>query len=448
MTKIVKNKHRKKDSQSQKRSNRIWKKHFNGLCRWLKKYDRYPTLKENSRLYLWIGMQRNLKKNSKMNKYREDKLNSVNFIWSLLNYNWNRNFAQLSEFVKEKGYWPKQRNKTEPEHRLAVWMLDMRIKNKINKLSEHQIELLNSIGFPFKRLLTRKWEAFYEDLVNWLHKYNEFPNCFDKREGEIRLYTQCLRKYDNYVNNELDDYQQKQLDLLNFVKFQEFNEQKKKEEMREKKARSWESNYKKLYRFVEENNRFPKQKYEQERKLSYWLGKQRSDYRKNGLNQFQITKLNELDIHFGTNSFSMYINNTYIKLKQFREKYPNRWPSTSRCNERDERLLAKRLRYYRQRYNAGKLSDKEIELFESLNFPLNQSNLNLPKKSFEERITEVQEMRAKYGKIQTTGSFDIKSLYNWIIIQRKKYRNGKLTNKQVAVLKKNKLLNPTRINSR
>lgn len=429
----------------QNKSRGTWEKKFNELRKWIKKYKRYPTKEENSNLYLWISTQRNLRKNSKINKYRKNKLNSINFIWNQHDYNWHKKYKQLSDFKKDKGYWPKQKNKTEPEHTLAVWMLDTRIKYKKNKLTEHQLELLNKIGFPLKNLIRRRWETFYGKLTNWLKTYKEFPNYLGKRKDERNLYINCLYKYNKYVNNKLEDYQKKQLDLIGFSKFKEVNEQIKRDVIKKRSFEIWEKNYKNLYHFVKTAKRLPEPKYEKERKLSYWICKQRSKYKKNELNQFQIKKLNELNIFFGTDTISLMVSKLINELKIFRERNPNRWPTVSQKRKRDERLLAKKLHYCRNKYRINKLSNEEIQLFENMNYSLKQTTP--PYKSFNERIIEINKLRKKYGKIKVSGDTESNSVYQWVIKQRKKYRNGKLTDEQIAILKKNNLLETKRVNS-
>ncbi len=446
MAKIIYDKQRKQDIESRSwiRSKNTWKKHFNELHEWINKYNRYPTMKENSTLYLWISAQRNQKKNSNLNKYQIDKLNSINFIWNLLEYNWNKKYKMLSEFKKVKDYWPKQRTKTEPEHTLAVWILDIRIKYKTNKLSESQIKRLKNIGFNFDRQIKRRWDTFYKKITAWLQKYNEFPYSIGNRKGEKNLYYRCLFRYNQYVNNKLEPYQKKQLDSIDFIKFREKNAEKKRDIFHARSLVRWNSKYDELLQFTKKENRLPSPMYKKESVLVYWIYRQRSRYRKNEMNQFQVRKLNELNIFLGTDSVSMSVISILHKLMKFREKNPHSWPSHSRNTDREERLLAKRLQYYRYRYKEGRLSNEEIQNFENINYNLKQ--WKIPNKTFDERIDEIKKIKEKCGKIDR-GKNETKSVYYWIIRQRKKFRNGKLTDEQIVVLKENNLLNSKRINS-
>jgi len=418
------------------RSTNSWDIFYEELFEWLKKYGNYPKSIDNESLYAWVSTQRIHWKYSRLNQYRVDKLNSINFIWDMQEYNWFNKLDQLAEFNKEFGYWPRQRCSTEPEHSLAVWMLSVREKYKENILSKHQAELLKKIDLPLADRSTRTWNQFYDELTEWLEIHKDFPYINTNSKKEQSLYTRCRKKYRLYKQNKLEQDKKELLDTLNFNEFEQAsknkNMQKKKDQL-ERYQLSWVKKYQELVQFLKKNKRFPNnQKVKYERPLYSWMLNQRVKYKDGDLNPSQIEKLTKINF-----SFEALINPGVIRicheLKEFRKINSGKWPTATMSNNDSERKLAKRLTHYRKQYKLNNLSNEEIELLKSIGIVLKITTNTI---LFDERIEELKEMINEHGFIRSSIDGKTPLSYQWLYKQRIKFKKGKLTKEEIDKLEK------------
>ena len=106
--------------------------------------------------------------------FREEKLNSIGFVWSEKEYNWKVWFDALKSFKDKEGRWPRCRNAEDKREvvladdkqvlrDLAQWMDTQKTAKSNGKLIPLREEKLNEIGFPFYDQRKRKQQA---DLNN------------------------------------------------------------------------------------------------------------------------------------------------------------------------------------------------------------------------------------------------------------------------------------------
>ena len=126
--------------------------------------DGKPVLRD---LAMWMNTQKTDKNRGKMIPLREEKLNSIGFVWSEKEYNWKVWFEALKSFKEKEGRWPR-RDKAEdkrevvladckPELRdLAVWMSKQKAAKSNGKLIPLREEKLKEIDFPFHNRKKRK----------------------------------------------------------------------------------------------------------------------------------------------------------------------------------------------------------------------------------------------------------------------------------------------------
>ncbi|QNR65490.1 Helicase associated domain protein [Paenibacillus peoriae] len=101
------------------------------------------------KLGVWVNAQRQFYKNNKLSQDRIDKLNSINFTWSVANETWENNFNLLIDYMNKYGNCSPPRYYMVGEVKLGVWLNNQRKFYKNNKLSQERINKLNSIGFQW-----------------------------------------------------------------------------------------------------------------------------------------------------------------------------------------------------------------------------------------------------------------------------------------------------------
>ena len=128
--------------------------------------DGKPVLRD---LAWWMD-QKVDKSRGKMIPLREEMLNSIGFVWSEKEHNWNVMFCALKRFKDKEGRWPTQR-KTEDKREvvlaegkpvlrdLAWWMSKQKTNKNRGKMIQLREEKLKEIGFPFHNRNKRKRQA-------------------------------------------------------------------------------------------------------------------------------------------------------------------------------------------------------------------------------------------------------------------------------------------------
>ncbi len=138
-------------------SDKRWFENFDKLNSFLhKNKGSYPRQRSNNpeekQLANWVATQRAYYNQGMLSKDKIDKLNSINFVWRTV-YNdeswksWIENFNKLPSFLEQEGRYPSMCSKNPEENQLARWVFAQRMYYTKRKLSEYEINKLNSIGF-------------------------------------------------------------------------------------------------------------------------------------------------------------------------------------------------------------------------------------------------------------------------------------------------------------
>jgi Helicase associated domain len=175
-----------------------WEDMFQKLCTYLKEHDGlYPhevdfsTLsKEDIKLYRWCIRQRvmyNLYMKQQddkayMNEKRIEALNSINFVWNVLESRWDEKYEELKTYYKEHGTTLVPATYIS-NYSLGRWVHTQRQlytllqKNKPSSLSDERIQLLNDLEFV--------WDHFE---VIWMERYNELVD-YQRLNGQYVMPT-------------------------------------------------------------------------------------------------------------------------------------------------------------------------------------------------------------------------------------------------------------------
>jgi Helicase associated domain len=214
-----------------------WDIMFQQLCTYLKEHDgRYPheadlsTLsKEDIKLHIWCSRQRVLYKafvNQKydktcINEKRIKALNSINFVWSVLESQWDEKYEELKQYFKEHGTTlVPSTYRHIGNYSLARWVdnqrrhYTLRNQNKPSKLTDERIELLNKLDFIWDPLEVR-WMERYNALVEYqrLNGLYEMPTT--SSDPSLRRWVVLQRKqYHKWMNGEPSKMSARRKELL------------------------------------------------------------------------------------------------------------------------------------------------------------------------------------------------------------------------------------------
>lgn len=131
-----------------------WEKMFSELCKYKEKhgncnvpgYGRYP---ENPKPSSWVANQKQAYRKGKLSQEQIVKLESLGFVWNIEETAWEEMFNELVAFKKLNGHCNVKRERQNYES-LGRWVVHQREKHQKGKLTNHQVEKLESIGFTWK----------------------------------------------------------------------------------------------------------------------------------------------------------------------------------------------------------------------------------------------------------------------------------------------------------
>ena len=161
-------------------------------------------------LGVWVGKQRLAKKT--MPRWKIDKLNSVDFIWSKYDATWQLGFQEY------KKYWLKT-NRLQIPAGLNVNGVDIakwasRQRNRRHQLTEQQIMLLDEIGFKWD-IQNELWTRAIEALIAFKAREGHVLVPTGHIENDIRLGTWVRTQRSQ--KKSLSDIRKRQLEDIGFV---------------------------------------------------------------------------------------------------------------------------------------------------------------------------------------------------------------------------------------
>ncbi len=123
------------------------------------------------RLGQWVFAQRNRKMLGKLSEDKIARLESLGFVWSVTDAAWENAFEALAEYKEKHNSFNIPPDYTTSQGaKLKLWVQNQRTKFRKGKLSERQIEQLNSIGFVWT-MQKDNWEAMLECAKRYYEAY-------------------------------------------------------------------------------------------------------------------------------------------------------------------------------------------------------------------------------------------------------------------------------------
>lgn len=149
-----------------------WNKQFEQYKKCISEKKTFPTS-----LKRWVDNQRSLYRKKKLPQDRYEKLQSVDFLFTPLEEEWDKHFVQYQRYIRENGGNANIPLKTVYEgERLGIWVGDQRKMYKKGKLSQKRYQKLLNIGFSVDPL---------ED--EWNRRYEQFKRYIKANDGDTRI---------------------------------------------------------------------------------------------------------------------------------------------------------------------------------------------------------------------------------------------------------------------
>lgn len=167
---------------------------------------------DNPTLGRWVNNQRTLYKRGKLNEYKIEKLNELNFIWDVQEASWNNFIEKFKQFCNEHkhGNVPQRYSK---DLSLGTWVSNQRKQRKKGMLSDEKIEILDNLGFI--------WEPQEESWMNYFNTLKEYIKVHGdihvkRKRVEESFYHWVLTQRRFYKMGKLSE---QKIELLNSVGF-------------------------------------------------------------------------------------------------------------------------------------------------------------------------------------------------------------------------------------
>jgi hypothetical protein len=325
-----------------------WDFFFGQLLKF-KEENGHCLVTKNNSLGAWVGRQRHEKKKGILTQYKIDKLNQVEFCWDADRTKpWDYFYHQLVEFKKIYSHCNVPAKHAENQ-RLAHWVSSQRARNRLGSLDKNYKDLLDTIGFSWSLTSPKKtWETFYIELSD-----------YKKREGHANVPV-------NYKDKQLANWLRKQRELLvkDRLPLENRNRLLSLGVIADPFNSYWDEQFAKLVTFSENHGhtKVPA-RWNEDRKLSTWVDKQRQKYKSGLLSDAKIERL--ISIGF---VFSFHEDTWEKKYSELEDYYKRTGHSDVPARWKENKALATWVGVQRINYKKGSLSNERIQLLERFNF--------------------------------------------------------------------------------
>jgi superfamily II DNA or RNA helicase len=269
-----------------------WELKYEQLKEFYKKNGHFKVSKIHFKeLHYWVVKQREFYKKGLLVKDRVDKLNELNFIWDADEL-WLIRFEYLKDYYEEFGTFKVPRGYKINGFTLENWVNKLKRLYTNGKLTNEQVELLESIGFSWENLREKKWDKMYEELIEFKR---EFGHCdVSRRANEDKL------KLAIWTYKQRKEHREGKLTVDRIRKLNEIGFKFVIPEFFPRKSFEWYTMYNQLVEFKKENGHcdISEQSHKDKKELVQWAVVQRRLYKTDKLSDERMEKLNEIGFKF------------------------------------------------------------------------------------------------------------------------------------------------------
>ena len=371
----------------------------------------------------WIVNCRAAFKKGKLSLEQREALDKIGMTWQMVERNdWKDMFALASLYKEEHGNLIVPFSYITPNGKpLGRWIRQQRTNYQQKKLSEKQIEKLESIGMLWH---ARKddWEEMYSLATDYYKEHGNLnvPKDYVTPEGEpLGHWIKNQRLYYCYKRTITEE----QIEKLNSIGML----------WKVNQDYSWNHMYNLSKKYFEKHgNLLITRSYvaENGEHLGKWIATRRCEYMAGTLSKEKQEKLEDIGMVWQVNQ-SYSWSHMYKLAADYFEKYGNL--STRRnSNPPLSPNLLNWLSWQRKYYQMNMLSESKTKKLESIGM-----NWNVSGKHWYDMYKLAREYRLKYGNLLISKEYiteDNKNLGMWIFIQRNSYVRGMLSDDKKKML--------------
>jgi len=324
----------------------------------------------------------------------------------------DRNLKELIGFLNQFKRIPEKSKNP----KLYAWMASLMTEHKKRRLDQKYVDQLNSVGFIWS---SREFNWFNkaDEIKKMLLEHKTIP-AYDNHRT---LYHWLNFNRDLFSKNSLPEDKKKIItDINKLIQGLQDSGNHEPVIMGSAKEPMWTQKLNDLIKFRKENPKsWPQIKTidENEKKLGIWCQNLRHSFRINSLEETLLTKLKEIGFNFKGR-----VDNWKQKFEELKKHFQAKEKAP---DSRNELYTWAWLQFNR----FDDLTEEKQELLNSINFLK-----YIEEKSWNKRYLEFQQFGLFYKKTPTK-KIDEK-LYNWLSVQRARYKSGQLSKNQVTLLLK------------
>ncbi len=191
-----------------------WDVKYRWLMDYIKENKERPTPSKNPTLSTWLMVQKRYCREKKLNAVQTKKILDIikKHVDTRSNLEvWMCHFNDLIKFREEHTFWPRRRSNESSEHTIFIWCQSQKMKGsnqckRSTPLTEHQVNLLNSIGFKWTddEVYQTRWMGHFVKLKNYIERVGSFiiPEIEDGERTVLYRWLSAQKKA--IVNETLD----------------------------------------------------------------------------------------------------------------------------------------------------------------------------------------------------------------------------------------------------
>lgn len=314
----------------------------------------------------WLGQLRTYRKSGVQTTYlseaRIEALNQLGMIWSVPDYNWERNYNAALRYYREQGDLEVPAGYTDRSGvKLGMWLNNMRCSRKNAnsgyRLTEEQIQKLDEIGMRWTNKHDMQWEVGYQEAVQYYNKHQNLnvPATYISESGYplgkwLRKHTEKNKKT-GQTTMKVTPERRAKLEKLGMCWTSP--------------ADPWEVRYALAEAYYKEhgNLNVPHKYIVEGVWLNKWLNEQRQIYygRRPGkrLTQAQVERLEAISFDWQNRSSRAW-EERYTEAKRYYEEHGH-LPVQQEIVDAKSKRLASWISIQRKNYRQGKLNHTQVQ---------------------------------------------------------------------------------------
>lgn len=165
---------------------------------------------ERFNLGKWIGRQREMYRDGKLNTDQVKRLEAIGMKWISPN-SWGHYYRAAEQYFKTHGNLEVSPNYVSPEGIwLGTWIAEQRLARNQGAMPEEHVKKLNNLSMRWMTRYDQRWEKTFLDLTKWIsdHEQMTFMPTDTKTEDGTNLYLWTKRQWSKSVKGDLLPHQQ------------------------------------------------------------------------------------------------------------------------------------------------------------------------------------------------------------------------------------------------